>query len=292
MKDSGLLTDYLGLEIVQDTENSKITVTQKKYLLSVLKRFNMQDCYPVDTPMDKNFDYTLLLKVKSESPMLENLCRQIIGCMMYAMLGSRPDLCCSISILSRYQSCASTDLLNCLKRVLRYIKGTLDLKLCFKKSNCPILIKGYADADWAGDQTDRKSTSGFCFKLFNSTISWNSRKQLCTSCSSTEAEYIALSECTSEACWLRGFLIEMCVIDKNYTIPILEDNQSAIKIVKSIEQPKGLKHLDVKYHFIKEKYQEGIIKIEYIPSAEQIADIFTKPLNRQIFTNLRNMLLG
>ncbi|KAK9686340.1 hypothetical protein QE152_g37261, partial [Popillia japonica] len=112
----------------------------------------------------------------SESPELESKCRQIVGCIMYAMLGTRPDLCSSISLLSRYQNCASQQLHVCLKRVLRYIKGTVDLRIVYKLYN-DIMLTGYADADWAGDTTDRKSTSGYCFLIYGCIVSWASKKQ-------------------------------------------------------------------------------------------------------------------
>lgn len=251
----------------------------------------MTDCKPVHTPMDQNFDHYSLLRPKSESPELENTCRKIIGCVMYAILGSRPDMCASISILSRYQSCASTELLTCLKRVLRYIKGTLDLKLVYKRNDCnQINVKGFTDADWAGDNTDRKSTSGFCFKIFNCTVSWASKKQNCVSLSATEAEYVSLSQSTCEACWLKNLLNEIGVCEVEKPVVIYEDNQSSIKISSSIEQPKRLKHIDVKHHFIKEKVKNKTIELKYIPTQKQIADILTKPLNKCPFEKLRNLI--
>lgn len=197
------------------------------YLENVLLKFGMTDCKPISTPVDNNFDYEALKNHKSEFSDIENKCRQIIGCIMYAMLGTRPDLCSSISLLSRYQNCATEKLLTSLKRVLRYIKGTLELKLVYNDKSKNI-ITGYADADWGGDTTDRKSTSGFCLYVFGNIVSWNLKKQSTVAISTIEAEIIALSFCTSEICWLRNLLLELKLV-KTFKAIIYEDNQSAIR---------------------------------------------------------------
>ncbi|KAG5890504.1 hypothetical protein JTB14_016382 [Gonioctena quinquepunctata] len=128
---------------------------------------------------------------------LEHKCRAVIGSIMYSMLCTRPDLCISISILSRYQTCASQELRQAIKRVLRYIKGTRDSMLIFSSTKLDNIIEGYADADWAGDRTDCKSTTGYIFKVFGNSISWRSQKQSTVALSSTEAEYVALTNAVS-----------------------------------------------------------------------------------------------
>lgn len=288
MKDLGLLDYFLGISVEQVHEDGKIVLNQKQYLNNVLLKFGMINCKPINTPMDCNFNYDCLKFEKSESPDTENKCRQIIGCIMYAMLGTRPDLCSSISLLSRYQNCASEGLLIALKRVLRYIKGSIELKLTYCKKNKDVLT-GYADADWGGDTTDRRSTSGFCLYVYGNLVSWNSKKQSTVAMSTTEAEIIALSLCISEACWLRNMFLEL-KFDKDLKVIIYEDNQSAIRSCSSHEQLKRVKHLDIKYHFTKEKISEGIVELKYVPSCEQVADVFTKPLNRIIFEKLRSLL--
>jgi len=202
------------------------------------------------------------------------------------MLCSRPDFSISISILSRYQKCASYELWQALKRVLRYIQGTLNYSLIFKcrdsfnEANC---IVGFCDSDWAGDGVDRKSTSGYVFKLFGCTISWTSRKQSTVALSSTESEYIALSFAVSEACWLKHLLIDLKLFKNVPCVTLYEDNQSAIKITKNPEYHKRLKHVDIKFHFIREKVKEEVIKIKYISTKNQLPDVFTKPLAPTVF---------
>jgi hypothetical protein len=208
---------------------------------------------------------------------------------MYAMLGTRPDLCLSISLLSRFQNCASNLLHNLLKRLLRYVKGTLKLKLIYKRNHVGRII-GYADADWGGDTTDRKSTSGFCFFVNGCIVSWGSKKQSTVALSSTEAEYISLSLCVSEACFLVNMLRELNYFCEKRKAVIFEDNQSTIRCCNSLEQIKRIKHLDIKFHFIKEKIRDGTVEIRYINTREQVADILTKPLNKATFERLRQKM--
>lgn len=173
-----------------------IELCQENCLRRVLEKFNMQDCKPISTPLEVNTEYNFTCT--DSDPKLQKLCRQIIGSLMYAFQGSRPDLCESVSLLSRFQDKANNNLLKVLKRVLRYVKGSINLTLVFKIDNINLLY-GFVDSDWGGDIKDRKSTTGYVFKLFNCTISWISKKQQCVSILSTESEYIALSIAVSEA---------------------------------------------------------------------------------------------
>ena len=278
MKDLGLISTYLGIQVEQTEE--KIKINQSVYLKKVLEDFGMSDCKPVSTPMDPNFKVEELNQEEVDLN-LEEKCRRVIGCLMYAMLGSRPDLCAAMSILSRYQSKPSENLWKSLKRLLRYVKGTVDLSLVYKcDESCPILV-GYADADWAGDGVDRKSTSGYMFKLFGNTICWSSRKQATVALSSSEAEYVALSSAISEGVWLKS-LLQTLNQWKEDPVIIYEDNQSAICNAKK-EDHKRMKHIDIKHHFIKDKIKKGEIVLKYICSREQLADVLTKPLNKDLF---------
>lgn len=283
IKDLGQIKHFLGMVISQDLSKGSVSINQTNYLKNVLIKADMQNCKSATTPMDANFKHDYLKREKSESYEIENRCRTLIGSLMYAMMCSRPDLCISISILSRYQSCASHDLLKEIKRILRYVKGTLNYSLVFK---LPIkisnVVEGYSDSDWAGDRVDRKSTSGYIFKVFDCTISWASRKQATVALSSTEAEYVALSLAVSEACWLRYLMKDLQFENEYMCVKLFADNQSAIKVCKNPEFHKRLKHVDIKFHFIRDKVKENIIDIEYLSTDKQIADMFTKPLGRTI----------
>lgn len=161
-----------------------------------------------------------------------------------------------------------------LKRILRYIKGTIDFSLVYNANN-ENMVTGYCDADWAGDTGDRKSTSGYIFDIFNCPVSWCSKKQSCVSLSSTEAEYYVLSVTIVEGCWLRNLLSD---IGYKMMVQIYEDNQSVIRIAEDNNSNKRLKHIDIRYHFIIEKVTNGLIELKYINSKCNTADLFTKPL--------------
>lgn len=288
MKDLGQICHYLGMHIIQNLREGTIEINQSSYLRSILESCNMLICNPSLTPMEDNFDHSVLKKEKPESQEMETRCRKVIGALMYAMLCSRPDICFAVNILSRYQSCASQDLWNAIKRVLRYIQGTLKMSLVFTKNkNCNV-ITGFVDSDWAGDKADRKSTGGFVFKLFNCSIAWVTKKQPTVALSSTEAEFVALSLATSEACWLVNLYKFFSGVD---TIAILyEDNMSVIGLCKNPQFHHKLKHMDIKVFFIREKVFENKISIQHVGTNDQEADIFTKPLGRVKFIKFRKML--
>jgi len=155
-------------------------------------------------------------------------------------------------VLSRYQVTANEKLFLALKRVLRYIKRTLHLKMKIDTSS-NVEICGYVDSDWGGDTVDRKSTSGFIFKVFGCPVLWASKKQHCVSLSTTESEYIALTAAVTEACWLRQLLNDLYVFVSDKPVVIFEDNQSTINIANNPQNNRRIKHLDIKHFFIKRK---------------------------------------
>lgn len=286
MKDLGLASNYLGISIKQDMNSSITVLNQKAYLEKILSDYQMTDCKSVSTPIEQNYNFNLLARDNSENQEIESKCRMLIGSLLYACC-TRPDLCVAISFLSRYQHCASNDLFKSLKRILRYIKGTINLSLIYRK-NKNFELKGYCDADWAGDKIDRKSTTGYIFSIFGNPVSWCSKKQPNVSLSSTEAEYNALGLAITEGCWLKNLIKEFGYDSKIY---ILEDNQSVIRIAENNESNKRLKHMDVKYCFINEKVSSGLVKITYINTDCNTADMFTKPLGKQLFERFRGKVL-
>lgn len=199
----------------------------------------------------------------------------LIGGLLYVAVNTRPDIAVSVSILGRKTSNPSQADWIEAKRVLRYLKETMDFELVLGVDDSPLHI--YVDADWAGDSSDRKSTSGFLFRFAGGSISWSARKQTCVTLSSTEAEYVALTECCQEFRWVQRILEDFSVEIPSPVI-VFEDNQGCIKQSSSPSVGRRSKHIETKYHYVRELQQNGEIELRYCPTGEMVADMLTKPL--------------
>lgn len=237
---------------------------------------------PISTSYEKSKEEVLLPS--------NTLYQQLIGCLLYISINTRPDISAAICILAQKVSLPTTEDWNELKRVLKYLKGTADLKLFLANKHSKIEedLFGYADANYGEDRVERKSNSGYIFMLHGGTIRWTCKKQTCDSLSSTEAEFVALCEAVKEALWIKYVLIDLKrSIDKPTTI--FEDNQSCINMFENQKISNRTKHIDIKYHFVKEviKNQEDI-SLKYCSSKEMIADMLTKPLPIETFIRHRD----
>ena len=175
-----------------------------------------------------------------------------------------------------------------IKRVMRYIRGTLDLGLKFSYSD-DFRLWGFSDADWAGCLDTRKSTSGHVFRLGNATIGWRSKKQSVVALSSTESEYVALCAAAQETVWLRNLLKGVGLEQKNATV-IYEDNQGAMALAKNPNNHPRTKHMDIKYHYIRGTIEDDILKVCYCATNDMVADFMTKSLAKPLFEKLRNLM--
>lgn len=280
MKDLGSVHEFLGMRVCTEKENV-ITLDQTDYIKSVLKRFQMEDCKPVSTPMEVG------LKLHKEEKKTENLeYRNLIGCLMYIAVCTRPDIAHSVSFLSQFNDCYSDAHWKAAKRVLRYLKGTIDYRLMYEKSGLD--VRGYVDADWASCEIDRKSYTGYVFKIGNSIVSWESRKQKTVALSSTEAEYMALANACKESLFIRTFLKECLNIDCVTTL--FNDNQSALKLSENCMYHARTKHIDIRHHFIRDVVKNNLIKIEHLSTEDMTADLLTKPLSSVKFNKFVSQL--
>ncbi|XP_059073404.1 uncharacterized mitochondrial protein AtMg00810-like [Cryptomeria japonica] len=283
MKDMGLLHYFLGLEIIQNKDH--IFLSQKKYISDILNRFGMVDCKPLATPMETNL-HKLKDEAENSEPADVTLFRQIIGSLMY-LVNTRPDICYATNVLSHFMCEPKQIHLVAAKHILRYLKGTSDLGLKYDKTE--IQLQGYSDSDWAGSTTDRKSTTGVCFSLGSAVISWFSRKQSAVAQSSTKAEYMAASMGAREAVWLRKLLFDL--FGKPLLPTIIHcDNQSCIKLSVNPVFHNRSKHIEIPYHYVRDMVDRKIIKLVYISTEEQNADIFTKSLARVKIEFFRNKI--
>lgn len=245
----------------------------------MLIKFKMKECKPAITPMETNFQVENQ-EIKKNIPY-----RELIGSLLYVATISRPDISFSVIFLSRFLDKPTEQLWQAAKRILRYLKHTQNVALIFEKTFQHNQLLAYTDADWGSDHLDRKSVSGCAVYFNNNLVSWTSKKQNVVAQSSYESEYLASALTASELIYLRGICNDLSINNVQATLMI--DNQSAIHSIESFDNSKRSKHIDIKAHFIKDIVAKGLVKLKYVPSNENIADIFTKSLPREKFENFR-----
>lgn len=282
----GDLKLFLGIQV--RLEAGQYRINQRAYLCRLFEKFGMKDAKTSKVPMDPGF----LQQKEEASERLDSVdqYQSLIGALLYVAVSTRPDISIATSILGRRVQAPTVADWNEAKRILRYLKHTVDLELCLghlgednKQLEC------YVDADWAGDISDRKSSSGYLFKFHGGVIDWSCRKQKCVALSSTEAEYIALAECLQEVLWIRKLMDDIGE-QLDFPIPVKEDNQSCIALTKADRNEKKSKHIDTKYNFVKDLVHQGVVRLQYCPSEHMEADLLTKPLPAVKLKNLRSAI--
>uniref|UniRef100_A0A2N9IF95 Reverse transcriptase Ty1/copia-type domain-containing protein n=1 Tax=Fagus sylvatica TaxID=28930 RepID=A0A2N9IF95_FAGSY len=245
-------------------------LSQAKYASDLLSKAGLTDSKTVSTPLELN----VKLNTTDGEPLSDaTLYRQLVGSLIYLTV-TRPDLAYAVHLVSQFMSAPRSTHYAAVLRILRYIKGTLFHGLHFSAQSS-LELRAYADADWAGDPTDRRSTTGYCFLLGSSLISWRSKKQSVVARSSTEAEYRALADATSELLWLRWLLADMGAPQTTST-PIHCDNRSAIHIAHNDVFHERTKHIEIDCHFIRHHLQQSALHLLSVSSEDQLADVFTK----------------
>lgn len=271
------LNCYLGIEIYQLADGS-IFLHQSRYIREVLAQSGMEEAKSVATPVELGHGLHRP-ELLNESSAAEVPYAEILGKLMYCAVRTRPDLAFAMSILSKYTSAPREAHWTALKRVLRYLKATPNHGLLYQKSR-NLQIRCYSDADHAGNQSNRRSTSGILVFLNRAPVCYRAQQQPVVSLSTTEAEYIAAAACVQELIWVKDFLEELGIATDGS--PLFRcDNQSAIKLIKNPELHQRTKHIDNRFHFIREKYENGYFNVEYVPTDDQLADLFTKSLTGQ-----------
>ncbi|CAB0040794.1 unnamed protein product, partial [Trichogramma brassicae] len=279
-------TNFLGIQIERDRERGQMHLCQSQYAIKILKRFNMFDANPVSTPFEKG----TCLTSPTESPSSTNYpYREAIGSLMFLTNVTRPDLSFSVNYLSRFLEKHARNHCEALKRVMRYIKGTINHGIVYKRSNGGDKLLGFSDSDFAGDADTRRSTTGYIFMLASGPITWSTQRQSSVALSSTEAEYVAAAAATKEIIWLRKLMQDLGFHDAKPTT-LHVDNMSAIQLIRNPVFHKKTKHIEVKHHFVREKFQSGVVEIQHVPSESQLADILTKALPRVQHQNLCNAI--
>ncbi|CAL2243101.1 unnamed protein product [Prunus armeniaca] len=279
MSDLGLLHHFLGMGILQTDQ--RVFIHQSKYAKSLLVKFGLEDFKPVSITLPTS---ERLKKMDGSELADEGLYGKIVGSLLY-LTATRPDLMYAASLLTRFMTNPTKKHMGVARRVLRYVQGTLNYGIEYVKDNYAILI-GFCDANWAGSEDDSISTSGYAFSFGSGAFSWASVKQNTVALSTAEAEYVSASEATTQAIWLRFVLDDFGEMQTEAT-PLFCDNMSAISMAKNPVFHQRTRHINKRYHIIREALQEGVVDMKFCRSEEQLADIFTKALPKVRFNQLR-----
>ncbi|KAK1432520.1 hypothetical protein QVD17_09417 [Tagetes erecta] len=281
IKDLGNLNYFLGLEVVH--MDTGLFLTQAKYAKDILVRAQLYDSKPIHTPLAPHESFSAM-GVPFSDP---TLYRSLVGALQYLTI-MRPDLSYAVNQLSQFLHSPTIDHYRAVKRLLRYVKGTLSFGLTYSRSHPPGII-GYSDADWARCLDTRRSTYGYSIFLGGNLVSWSAKKQPTVSRSSCESEYRAMANTAAELVWITHLLQELHALPPDRPT-LLCDNKSALFMTQNPVSHKRAKHIDLDYHFIRELVNSGKLYTKFVPTNLQVADIFTKSLPRAQFDVFRNML--
>jgi hypothetical protein len=286
MKDLGELHFILGLQVTRDRAKRSLSLCQTQYIDSVLARFNMQDCKPAKYPLRAK----TILKPRAADEEKADLALYlaVVGSLMYAMLGTRPDIAYAVGLLGRFSSDPSIEHWMAACGVLMYLKHTRMLGIEFSDGQTE--LDGFSDADFAtSDPSRRRVTSGYCFRLWGGPISWQSKRQPSVSLATGDAEYVALAQAAREAMWLRSLLTELGFAPSR-SIKLYGDNQASISIAHNPVGHTRAKQIDIRFHYLRELVERSVLSIEYVKTTAMLADGLTKPLPPVTFTRFVDML--
>jgi hypothetical protein len=277
MKDLGAAKKILGMEIIRDRKARKLYLSQRGYIQKVLRRFNMSEAKSVNTPFAPHFKLSSALSPSTQDDvayMARVPYSSAVGSLMYAMICTRPDLSYAVSMVSRYMANPGKEHWKAVQWIFRYLKGSADLCLHFGRNSTGVL--GYVDSDHAKDIDNRRSVTGYVFTLDGCAISWRAHLQPTVALSTTEAEYMAVSEAVKEAVWLKGLFSEL---SENLKVEeVFCDNQGAVLLSKDRMFHDRTKHIDIRHHYIREVVARGDLKVVKINTNDNAADMLTKPL--------------
>jgi hypothetical protein len=278
MKDLGEAHLFIGFEITRDWNLGTISIAQSRFTTDLLAKYNMESCIPRDTPLTPG---TTL--VKSTTPDLSLPMPELVGSLNYLSMCTRPDIAQAVNMVSRHAASPDASHWNSAKSILRYLANNIAMGITYSRGSLTALppILGFCDADFAADIDTRRSTTGYVFTLSNGAISWKSRLQDTVANSTTAAEYVAAMEAATHALWL--YNLEHCISGSGRPTTIMGDNQAALATwLKPGHMFSKLKHLDVKYHFLKEQAAACKISLDWTPSKRNPADMLTKPLSKPL----------
>jgi hypothetical protein len=280
IKDLGRARFILGIEIDYDMERRTLSISQQAYSEAIIKKFGQENAKPSLTPLEPGVQLTKADEPQTDedkATMKSKPFRSLIGSLMYLACGTRPDIAVAVAKLSRFLQNPGQAHWDAAIKVVRYLLKTKDVGITYDGMLGTQLV-AYSDADWAGNRDDRRSVSGLVLMMCGAPVVWRSTFQKTVALSSTEAEYMALSDCVKECVWLRRLLKGMGSEQVDPTV-IYEDNQGAMALAKNVGYQARTKHIDIRYHFIREKVASGEVELVYVESKNQLADYLTKGLS-------------
>ncbi|GKD27307.1 hypothetical protein Tco_1233521 [Tanacetum coccineum] len=243
--------------------------SQDKYVKDILNKFDFRTIKPASTPIEA---HKSLGKDKEGEEVNVHLYRSMIGCLMY-LTASRPDIMFAVCLCARFQVTPKVSHLHAVKRIFRYLKHQPNLGLWYPKDS-PFHLEAFSDSDYAGDNHDRRSTSGGCQYLGRRLVSWQCKKQTIVAISSTEAEYVAAASCCAQVLWMQNQLLDYGFNFMNTEIHI--DNESTICIVRNPVFHSKTKHIQIRHHFIRDCYEQRLINVVKVHTDDNVADLLTK----------------
>jgi len=291
VKDLGELQGIVGMKITRNRESRELEISQAPSIELLLEAYGMSGCRPVATPMEGT-----LTKLEGDDIAPDYGFMSVVGSLLYLAMVSRPDIAFPVHTLGKHMQAAGEDHWAAVWRLLRYLRGTKDLTIKYTGNMDGLFeLVGYADADYAGDLDNRRSTSGnfFCLNHGNdiAPIDWMARQQDLVAKSSAESELISADSATMTAVFLRQMFSDLGFERKKATV-IMEDNQACIALSQDSVFRKRTRHFGVRFHYIKEMVENGVVMLQYIPTEHQLADILTKPLHSVRHAKLRDRMMG
>ena len=293
IKDMGSLKLVIGLEVIRNEEQGTIAISQGHFIDELTVRYRQESAPISPTPLSSGFEFTGEDSPSTEADKEEMASipyRSLVGALMYIMIGTCPDISFAVGCLSRYLINPGKRHWDQALRVLNYLRATRNLVISYSRnSSNGLTLRGFSDSDWAGDKDGSRSTSGYVWMLSGGPISWKSRLQPIVALSSTEAEYITVTAAAQEGIWLRRVMGELGFEQVGAT-DLAVDNEGAIALSENPQAHPRTKHIRLRYHFIRQYVQEGVIKPYYVSTHKNIADIFTKNLPKDKFLELRQAM--
>lgn len=287
--------EHLGIRITRDRANHSIHLSQENYLAETLEEYGMSDSNTAPTPIHHS------TKLEAASDEEHRACEgfpylEIIGKLNHAAVNTRPDLCHAVSSLAQFSSSYGKMHITAIKHLLRYVRGTLEYGLIFRKHDSPSReLVAYVDADYANDCDTRRSTTGYTITLGGSTVCWRTRRQRSVALSTTEAEYMAMGDCSKHVLWFRKLLYVLTgkhdSSTKIFTLPttVFNDNNGAVFLSQEAAVNSRSKHIDIRHHFIRDLVKNNIILPAQIDTKDMPADFLTKAATKAVIDNCKRL---